>query len=148
MLKYIEIGGGLHHDRSAEWANLDPFFGEDPWRRYAEHEGWPAADDSIEVVYASHVLEHIPAGKPRINVFNEAYRVLIPGGLFSIRVPRFPLPESVSDPTHVSFFVEDSFVYFTNPPESGLFFHTWEMFAILSQGIEIICQLRKPRSER
>ena len=145
----IEIGGGpnFHHG----WAepgryvwNLDPYYGEGPWRKPAQELPWPAVDDSITRVRASHVLEHIPAGEPRINVFNEAHRVLIPGGIFAIDVPRFPHDAAVSDPTHVSFFVPDSFIYFTAPSVSGPSWEVWYLAEITANSATIHCELRKP----
>lgn len=48
----------------------------------------PHADGSVEEVYASHVLEHFPAGNVQ-NVVNEWVRVLKPGGRIRIAVPDF-----------------------------------------------------------
>jgi len=110
----IEIGGGLKPALVGDdVVQLDPVHGKGPWRRPAQVRPWPTSDESAELVYASHVLEHIPAGKPRIDVFNEAHRVLTAGGVFHIIVPRFPHWTAVADPTHVSFFVRESFDYFT-----------------------------------
>lgn len=64
---------------------------------------------------AWHVLEHIPAGQPRIDVMNEAHRVLKAGGVFRILVPLFPSWQAVADPTHVSYWVKESFDYFCQP---------------------------------
>ena len=45
-------------------------------------------DDSIDLIYCSHILEHFP--RPRIMaVLNEWYRVLRPGGTLRIAVPDF-----------------------------------------------------------
>lgn len=57
---------------------------------------WPFADQSFELVYASHVLEHVPPilretkGVQRdvlFDVFDEIHRVLRPGGRLVMRVP-------------------------------------------------------------
>lgn len=76
---------------------------------------WPVPNDSVDQIYASHVLEHIPAGAPRLKVFANAYRVLKPGHTFTVIVPwlRDGTWQAVADPTHVSFFVPESFHYFT-----------------------------------
>ena len=91
--------------------NLDPVHGEGEWRRRAQDVPWPVGDGTVEYVRASHVLEHVPA-QDRIAVFNEAHRVLRPGCRFEVIVPLFPAWGAVADPTHVSFWVAQSFHYF------------------------------------
>lgn len=105
----IEIGGGTKPRDG--WHNLDPVHGVGALKIPAQHP-WPINTESIEAVWASHVMEHIPAGVDRIAVFNEAHRVLIPGGTFTVVVPLFPWPQAMADPTHVSYWVEESFGYF------------------------------------
>ena len=109
----IEIGGGTLVQPG--WINLDSRNGDGEWRRMAQDTPWPAADNSIDGIRASHVMEHIPAGEPRIAVMNEAHRVLKPGGVFEVIVPILNDPLSwhaIADPTHVSFWVLESFHYF------------------------------------
>lgn len=106
----LEIGGGLKP--KAGHINLDPVHGVGVWCRYAEDTPWPPADGSCEAVYASHVMEHIPAGQCRLTVMNEAWRVLRVGGPFTIVVPHFGTWQAHADPTHLSFWVPESFSYF------------------------------------
>lgn len=72
---------------------------------------WPFEDNSVGVLRAYHVLEHL---HNTIHFFNEAYRVLAPGGFLLIEVPSTNGPGAWSDPTHVRFFNTLSFEYFTN----------------------------------
>jgi len=72
---------------------------------------WPFDDDSVGVLRAYHLIEHLP--NP-IHFFNEAYRVLAPGGLLLLEVPSMDGPGGVSDPTHRSFFNRRSFEYYTD----------------------------------
>ena len=110
----VDIGGG----RSPQpgHVNLDPIHGQGDWKRPVQ-DGIPAADGTVDAVFASHVMEHIPAGQERIDVCNEIWRVLKPGGTFEIRVPLLVTPdgkthwEAVADPTHVSFWTMQSFQY-------------------------------------
>jgi hypothetical protein len=108
----IEIGGGTLLQPG--WINLDPNEGDGPWKRYAQDTPWPVNDQSVNSIRASHVMEHIPAGEPRIAVMNEAHRVLVPSGLFEIRVPNALSGtwHAFADPTHVSFWCVESFHYF------------------------------------
>lgn len=109
----LEIGGGTCPQDGA--VNLDPAHGTGEWRRLAQDAPWPCPDDHFDHVHASHVMEHIPAGDARITVMNEAWRVLRPGGTFTIIVPLL-VPgtwQAIADPTHVSWWVAESFHYFT-----------------------------------
>lgn len=108
----IEIGGGTLVQPG--WINLDSRNGDGEWQRLAQDTPWPAADGSMEAIRASHVMEHIPAGQPRIDVMNEAHRVLRPGGAFEIIVPNALSGtwHAWADPTHVSFWCLESFHYF------------------------------------
>ena len=105
----LEIGGGLAV--APGFVNLDPVHGEGDLRRRVQ-DGIPLPDLSVDEVRASHVLEHVPA-PDRVAVFNEVWRVLKPGGRFEVIVPLFPDWGAIADPTHVSYWVEQSFWYFT-----------------------------------
>jgi len=70
----------------------------------------PFLDNEVEEVLATHALEHI---HNLIPLMNEIYRILKPGGIFKIRVPHSGSKEAFQDPTHVRFFNENSWQYFT-----------------------------------
>lgn len=106
----LELGGGA--SPTPGFVNLDPIHGQGEFRRRAQ-DGIPLPDGSVEATRCSHLLEHIPAGAERIFVMNEVHRVLVPGGTFDITVPLFPTWGAIADPTHLSFWVEQSFWYFT-----------------------------------
>ena len=109
----IEIGGGTLVQPG--WINLDSRNGIEGWRREAQDTPWPTGDNTVEAMRASHVMEHIPAGQARVDVMNEAHRVLRPGGVFEVIVPIINDPltwHAIADPTHVSFWVPESFHYF------------------------------------
>lgn len=111
MNTQIEIGGGTL--LRPGWVNMDPVHGDGPWKRLAQDVPWPAPDHSVSVLRASHVMEHIPSGQARIDVMNEAHRVLAPGGVFEIIVPFMTGSwHAIADPTHVSFWCLESFHYF------------------------------------
>lgn len=138
----LDLGGGP--DPRPGWVNLDPLYGEGEWKREAQDTPWPVKNGGVNGIRASHVLEHIPSGAPRLAVFQEAHRVLKPGGVFFIWVPQFPHVEAISDPTHVSFWVEDSFRYFegSTPMLYGL--SPWHIVSLESNGSEIQCEFRRP----
>lgn len=49
---------------------------------------FPFADNSVDIIYASHVLEHVIWHKT-VDALKEAYRILKPGGKIEIHVPDF-----------------------------------------------------------
>lgn len=109
----IEIGGG--HLVKPGWVNLDPGPSGTPgWQQPAQQTPWPTENNSVDSVRASHVMEHIPAGSPRLDVMNEVHRVLRPGGTLEIIVPDVLTGtwHAFADPTHVSFWCLESFHYF------------------------------------
>lgn len=60
---------------------------------------WPWPDNSVSDIHASHMLEHFTADE-RVHIFNEAYRVLIPGGKMAIITPHWASQRAYGDPTH------------------------------------------------
>lgn len=73
-------------------------------------ERWPFEDDSVGVIIANDLIEHLP---DPIHTMKEAYRVLAHGGLFLISVPSTDGRGAFQDPTHISFWNENSFLYYT-----------------------------------
>ena len=75
------------------------------------NEPWPFADDSVGVIVANDILEHL---KSPIHVMKEAHRVLCHGGLFLTSTPSTDGRGAFQDPTHVSFWNQNSFWYYTH----------------------------------
>jgi len=75
-------------------------------------EKWPFSDNSVGLLRANDCVEHL---RNQIHTMNEAYRVLKPGGFFMIDVPSTNGKGAFCDPTHVSFWNDLSFRYYTNP---------------------------------
>lgn len=68
----------------------------------------PYEDESVDIIYSSHVFEHI---KNLIPLMNECHRVMKPGSIINIAVPHVPWLEAFSDPTHVRFFTTETWRY-------------------------------------
>ena len=76
---------------------------------------WPWDINSVDVIYCSHVIEHIPHGDgfhdPFWDFFNELYRVLKVGGTAEFLCPYYSSIRAFQDPTHQRMIGETSYVY-------------------------------------
>lgn len=75
------------------------------------NERWPFEDSSVGVVRAFDVLEHL---RDPLHNMTELYRVLAPGSYALIQVPSTDGRGAWQDPTHISFWNENSFLYYTD----------------------------------
>ena len=123
------------------WVNVDKFslpgvqeqvdLFRFPWIRSSN--GSPWNDDSADVIYCSHIAEHIPhavrvsrfiplAWRKRYDemvenldgwfvFFAECWRILKPGGLLYVRAPFATSNAALSDPTHTRYVTPGSFSY-------------------------------------
>lgn len=62
-------------------------------------ERWPWADSTVDGVYCSHMLEHVPRME-RVHFCNELWRVLKPGAQAQIVTPHWASPRAYGDVTH------------------------------------------------
>ena len=102
----IDMGGGLFPKEG--YTTIDQ---EDGDIICDLNDGIPLEDNSVGVLNASHVIEHL---RDPIKTMREIHRVLAPGGWAFIEVPSTEGNGAWCDPTHVSFWNEDSFPYYTN----------------------------------
>jgi hypothetical protein len=149
----VEIGGGLNpHPRAT--VIIDPIHPlaapaqraqDGPWSyspaaveelgngRAAADRGDAHAilpNGSADEVFASHVMEHIPRGDELVSTMNEAWRVLRPGGFFTLLMPLVGFTEPrrsrgrlvatwqpYADPSHVNFWwLPEAVLYFCEGP--------------------------------
>lgn len=91
-----------------------------PWRTVDQHDGdivcdleerWPFEDNSVGAFRAFDLLEHLPN---KLHTMHEIHRCLVPGGWLLSLTPCALGAGAYRDPTHVSFWVEDSFRYYTS----------------------------------
>ena len=81
---YLNLGCGGHFDK--RWTNIDFFKTGEGVIAHNLLKGIPFADNSFEVVYHSHVLEHF-SKKEAIKFISECYRVLGNNGIIRIAAP-------------------------------------------------------------
>lgn len=104
-LMKIDLGGGLFP--RAGYTTVDQ---QDADIVCDLNEGIPLPDNSVGVINASHIIEHL---KDPIKTMSEIHRVLCDGGWAFIEVPSTDGRGAWQDPTHVSFWNENSFWYYT-----------------------------------
>ena len=83
-------------------------------------EGLPYEDNSVDMIIAHDFLEHIPIGKT-IQVITEIWRVLKPGGKFDSLTPSTRGDGAFMDPHHVSFWNQNSWLYYSEKPYQELY---------------------------
>ncbi len=79
-------------------------------------DGVPLADESVDQVFAVHVLEHLADYLP---LLRECHRVLRPGGVLHVLAPWWRHVNAVADPTHVRLIDVQTFKYLCRPREPG-----------------------------
>ena len=75
------------------------------------NERWPFEDGSVGVVRAFDVFEHLA---DPLHTMTELYRVLAPGGYAFIQVPSTDGRGAYQDPTHTSWWNQNSWLYYTD----------------------------------
>ena len=68
-----------------------------------------APDNSVDFVFASNIFEHLP---DKMHTMNELYRILKVGGRAELHIPSTDGRGAFQDPTHVSFWNANTWIYF------------------------------------
>ncbi len=105
-LLLVDLGGGINPLQG--YLTIDK---EGADINFDLNKGIPLPDNSVGVLHASHVIEHL---KDPILTMKEIHRVLAHGGWAFIEVPSTDGRGAFQDPTHVSYWNENSFLYYTN----------------------------------
>jgi SAM-dependent methyltransferase len=117
-------------------------------------EAIPHGNASMDYITAFDFIEHVPrvVYLPKIRysfieLMNEAYRVLRPGGLFLAQTPVYPYSACFSDPTHINPITSETFSqYFDDQRQWGKMYGFNGAFKIESQvrhSTHLISVLRK-----
>lgn len=107
----VDIGGGLNPRKG--YLTLDLHKAD---IKCDLNNDWPLDTDSVGVINASHVIEHL---RDPIHTMSEIHRVLCHGGWAFIEVPSTDGRGAFQDPTHVSFWNQNSFWYYTRSEQAA-----------------------------
>lgn len=107
----LNLGSGLN--LKPGYINIDMIERDDDPDNYLQLDlevgRLPFPKGSVQEIKAMHVMEHLHEF-PKL--MNECHRVMGPGGTLFIAVPKYPSIQAFQDPTHVRFFVLETFQYF------------------------------------
>ena len=101
----LDLGGRF--DRWEGYTTVDLIDADIKWDL---EKRWPFEDNSVGVIKAYHIFEHL---EDQIHTMSEAFRVLAPGGWLLVEVPSTDGRGAFQDPTHKTFWNENSFWYYT-----------------------------------
>lgn len=83
-MRYLNLGCGTSYNN--DWINIDFKSNDSNVIEYNLLDGIPLKEESVDVVYHSHVLEHFNKNGG-VSFLKECYRVLRPNGIIRIAVP-------------------------------------------------------------
>jgi glycosyltransferase involved in cell wall biosynthesis len=110
-LKALDLGGRFHSKVGLISVDL-----KDAEVNTDLNEVWPFEDNSVGLIVANDLIEHL---KDPLHTMKEAYRCLADGGIFLIQVPSTDGRGAFQDPTHVSYWNENSFWYYTRAAQAS-----------------------------
>ena len=117
--KALHIGCGVHKMPGAIGLDITPLPGVDVVLELGR-EKLPFEDNTFDIVYAHHVLEHIT---PLGDVLSELHRVCKADAVIDDIVPYYTCVGAFGDPTHVRFFTYRTFEHFADTEDSERY--TW-----------------------
>lgn len=108
--EFVALNLGCNRNALKGFTNVDivPFKGVDVVADLTKR--WPWDTGSVDFIRANDLIEHLVDS---IHLMNEAWRVLKVGGVFQILVPHVAGQGGHQDPTHVSYWNENKFLYFS-----------------------------------
>jgi glycosyltransferase involved in cell wall biosynthesis len=109
-LRRIDMGGRIERWKDYESVDL-----EDADVICDLNKRWPFEDSTIGVIRAYDIFEHL---HNPIHTMKECQRVLAPGGWILCKVPSTEGRGAFQDPTHKSWWNENSFLYYTKRSKS------------------------------
>jgi len=117
--KMLHIGCGVHKVPGAVGLDITALPGVDVVLDL-DKEKLPFDDNTFDIVYAHHVLEHL---RNLADVLGEIHRVCKPGAIIDILVPYYTCVGAFGDPTHVRFFTYRTLEHFADTDDKERY--TW-----------------------
>lgn len=105
----LNLGSGYR--KLTNYVNIDNRPECDPDLLHDLTDPLPYEESSIDEVRAVDILEHIPIGRT-VGLIGEIWRVLKPGGYFYSMTPSTDGRGAFQDPTHMSFWNANSWLYY------------------------------------
>lgn len=126
-LRKLDLGGGIPGTNKRGYEVVDIKNGD---ITADLNERWPFEDNSVGVVNASHLFEHLP---DKHHSMSELHRVLADKAWAFIEVPSTDGRGAFQDPTHVSYWNQNSFWYYTRRQQAQFIYNDTIKF----QGIAV-----------
>jgi glycosyltransferase involved in cell wall biosynthesis len=102
---------GAAHNKASGYLGVDKTPGDGVDIVADISQGIDLPDSSVGLIRAVDFLEHVP---DKVGLFNEFYRLLAHGGLLLSLTPSTDGRGAFQDPSHVAYYNENSFWYFTD----------------------------------
>lgn len=108
---------------------------------------WPLQDNSVNILLASHVMEHIDPAKFFV-ITNEMWRIIKPDGQLWVAVPYAGSPAAYQDPTHVRPGFSEAMLAYLDPNHGSKLFDVykplpwrvvkaeWDQMSVLEASLE------------
>lgn len=133
-LPIFDLGGGINPERG--WIAVDKVIDHDPNLDYRptympydlNKVPWPWDDNSVLAFRAQDFLEHLP---DPIQTMKEIWRCLVPGGWLLSSTPSTDGRGAFQDPTHVSFWNQNSWWYWCKEEQAKYIRNDLHRFAAL-----------------
>lgn len=107
-LKVLDMGAAHRKPDGFEGCDIDELPGVD--HVFDANGRWPFEDGSVGVIRGVDFLEHV---HDKLNAIREIYRVLAHGGMLLSMTPSTDGRGAYQDPTHVAYYNQNSFWYYT-----------------------------------
>ena len=103
---------------------------------------WPFRENSFKEIRLWHILQFLP---DTVKTMEEVWRIAKPDAEIIIAVPYFMSALAFGDPSHIRYFTEETFKFFTNDSWyiSNLKSYTKARFEILNQRLMTTGKIRR-----